>query len=227
VRQKTCTALTVALLVSLVFAAPKGTVPRSSANRYPVHAQDGAIAIGARLLSPDEARKTFVSDINHCCVVVELAIYPEKDKPIPLSLDNFTLRRTGSDTAAKPSSAKVVSASIQKSAQEQRDITVSPTMGVGYESGTAYDPVTGTQRRGGVYTSTGVGVGIGSKGSEPGASEKDRAVMETELSEKGLPEGTTATPVAGYLYFPISRTKKATYQLEYNLNGSNVKLNLQ
>ena len=223
-RRKIWTALTVGLAASLAFAAPKGTVPRSSANRYPVHAQNDGIAIGARLLSPEEARKTFVSDINHCCVVVELAIYPEKDKLIPVSLDSFTFRRMGNETATKPSSAKVVSATLQKSAQDQRDITVSPTVGVGYGSGTVYDPATGTQRRGGVYTSTGLGVGIGSKGNEPGASEKDRAVMEAELSEKGLPEGTTATPVAGYLYFPITRAKKATYQVEYILNGNKVKL---
>jgi hypothetical protein len=216
--------LTVALVVSLLFAAPKGTVPRSNAAHYPAHDQNDGIAIGARLLSTEEVRKSFVSDINHCCVVVELAIYPEKGRPIPVSLDNFTLRRIGSETAAKPSSAKVVSATLQKSAQEQRDITVSPSVGVGYGSGTVYDPATGTQRRGGVYTSTGVGVGIGSKGSDPGSSEKDRGVMETELSEKGLPEGTTATPVAGYLYFPISRTKKATYDLQYTLNENRLKL---
>jgi hypothetical protein len=227
VRQKIWTALTVALLVSHALAAPKGTVPRSSANRYPVHAQNDGTSVGARLLSAEEARKTFVSEINHCCVVVEFAIYPEKDKPIPVSLDSFTLRRVGNETATKPSSAKVVSATLQKSAREQRDISVSPTVGVSYESGNVYDPVTGAQRRGGVYTSTGVGVGIGSKGSDPGSSEKDRAVMETELSEKGLPEGATATPVAGYLYFPISRAKKSTYQLEYMLNGKNVKLNFQ
>jgi hypothetical protein len=227
VRQKIWTALTVVLLVSHALAAPKGTVPRSSANRYPVHAQNDGTSVGARLLSAEEARKTFVAEINRCCVVVELAIYPEKDKPIPVSLDSFTLRRVGNEAATKPSSAKVVSATLQKSAREQRDISVSPTVGVGYESGNVYDPVTGAQRRGGVYTSTGVGVGIGSKGSDPGSSEKDRAVMETELSEKGLPEGATATPVAGYLYFPISRAKKSTYQLECMLNGKNVKLNFQ
>jgi hypothetical protein len=227
VRQKIWTGLTVAVLVSLALAAPKGTVPRSSASRYPVHAQNDGTSVGARMLSAEEARKTFVSEINHCCAVVEFAIYPERDKPTSISLDSFSLRRMGNETATKPSSAKVVSATLQKSAREQRDISVSPTVGVGYESGNVYDPVTGAQRRGGVYTSTGVGVGIGSKGNDPGSSEKDRVVMETELSEKGLPEGATATPVAGYLYFPISGAKKGTYQLEYMLNGTNVKLNFQ
>jgi hypothetical protein len=219
--------LTVGCLASLAFAAPKGTVPRSSADRYPAHTRGDGISIGATLLTPKEARKTFVSDVNRCCVVIEFAIYPEKDKPLTVSLDSFTLRLTGSETAAKPSSAKVVSATLQKKAQDQRDVSVSPTAGVGYESGSAYDPATGTQRRGGVYTTAGVAVAIASPGGEPGSSEKDRAVMETELGEKGLPEGATTAPVAGYLYFPISRTQKATYQLEYMLNGNKVKLAFQ
>jgi hypothetical protein len=227
VSRKLWSVLTVGCLASLAFAAPKGTVPRSSASRYPAHTQGDGISIGASLLTPEEARKTFVSDVNRCCAVVEFAIYPEKDKSLTVSLDSFTLRLTGGETAAKPSSAKVVSATLQKKAQDQRDVSVSPTVGVGYGSGSVYDPATGTQRGGGIYTTAGVGVGIGSRGSEPGSSQKDRAVMETELSEKGLPEGATTAPVAGYLYFPISRTKKAIYQLEYMLNGNKVQLNFQ
>jgi hypothetical protein len=224
VSQKLWWALAVGALASLAFAAPKGTAPRSSASQYQVHTERDGIGIGARLLTREEARKTFVSDVNRCCVVVEFAVYPQKGRPMTVSLDSFTLRLTGGETAAKPSSAEVVSATLQKRAHEQRDISVSPTMGVGYESGSVYDPSAGTQRRGGVYTTAGVGVGIGSQGNEPGSSEKDRAVMETELNEKGLPEGATAAPVAGYLYFPISRSKKATFQMEYVLNGNKVTL---
>src|SRR5205807_3463977 len=109
----------------------------------------------------------------------------------------------------------------------ERYVSMARPVGVGYGAGRVYDPATGTQRGGGVYTTAGVGVGIGSRGNEPGSSEKGRAVMETELSEKGLPEGATAAPVAGFLYFPISRTKRATYQLEYMLNGNRVKLEFQ
>jgi hypothetical protein len=50
--------------------------------------------------------------------------------------------------------------------------------------------------------------------------------METELSEKGLPEGTAAAPVAGYLYFDLPRDEKAPYQLEYLLNGQKAVLDL-
>jgi hypothetical protein len=49
--------------------------------------------------------------------------------------------------------------------------------------------------------------------------------METELSDKGLPEGESARPVAGYVYFPMMQgKKKATYQVEYELSGNKILL---
>jgi hypothetical protein len=43
--------------------------------------------------------------------------------------------------------------------------------------------------------------------------------METELAEKGLPEGAASSPVAGYIYFPVSPMKKSDYQVEYVSDG--------
>jgi hypothetical protein len=207
------------------WAAPRGTVPRAVATRYPAHAEQDGVGVGAKLLSRDEARKAFVSDVNDCCLVVEIALYPRKDKALDVSLNDLTLRQIGSETAAKPSSAKLIAASLQKSSRAKRDISVYPSTEIGYGSGPAYDPNTGTQRAGGVYTRTGVGVGIGSPGA--GATDKDRSTMETEFSEKGLPEGSATAPVAGYVYFPIHSTKKkVSYELSYVLNGNKVVLAL-
>src|SRR5581483_12257589 len=103
------------------------------------------------------------------------------------------------------------------------DIAVYPTTSIGYNSGPVYDPVTGTPQGGGVYTQTGVGVAVRNPNG-PGVSDKDRSVMETELSEKGLPEGATSSPVAGYVYFPILSKKRADYQLEYVSDGKKLVL---
>lgn len=218
--------ITFGLLV-FAWAAPKGTAPRSSASDYPAHAQQDGVSIGAKLLTSAEVRKTFVSDLNHCCVVVELAVFPKMGQSLAVSLDDITLRVAGTDTAARPSSATVISAALQKNVQQQRDVTVAPIATVGYQTGTAYDPTTGTVRGGGVYTGAGVGVGVGHRGNQPGASEKDRSVMETELSERGLPEGDAGNPVAGYLYFQIPKNKNAKYELQYKLNGNTVQLNFK
>jgi hypothetical protein len=216
-------------LMLLVFAwgAPKGTAPRSSASDYPAHAQQDGVTIGAKLLTSAEVRKTFVSDLNRCCVVVEIAVFPKNGKALAVSLDGLTLGVAGTDTAARPSSATVISAALQKDVQKQRDVTVAPAVSVGYQTGTAYDPATGTVRGGGVYTGVGVGVGVGRRGNQPGASDKDRSVMETELTEKGLPEGEAANPVAGYVYFQIPRRKNAKYELQYKLNGNPVQMDLE
>lgn len=223
------TLLVLALLAEASVAAsgPRGTVPKAAATRYPSHAEQDSVSVGAALLTSDEVRKTFVSEVNRCCVVVEVALYPAKNKPQAVSLDEFFIRVVGSETAVKPSSAKVVAASIQKSAESQRDVTVSPSVGVGHESGTYVDPVTGTRTNGhGTYTEVGVAIGISEPGSHSGSSERDRDTMQTELSEKGLPEGTASAPVAGYLYFPLTKKKNTALQLECALNGSKVVLTL-
>lgn len=220
--------------VSLYADAPRGTVPRAAADRYPAHAVHDGVGLGAILLTPDQARKAFASDLDRCCRVVEVALYPQKDSPVKVSLDDFVLRISGSDVAAKPSTAEVLAAKLQKKSSpppsDGRDVAVYPTAGVGYESG-GIDPITGQRRGGGVYTTAGVGVGIGgSQPPRPGSSDRDRRTMELELGEKGLPEGTASAPVAGYLYFALpankDKDKKSTRQLEYTLNGEKVVLQL-
>jgi hypothetical protein len=232
---KTCLALALMCVVSLSAEAPKGTVPRATADRYPAHTEQSGVGVGVTLLTADQVRKAFASDVNKCCVVVEVALYPPKDSTVKVSLNDFVLRVADSDIAARPSGAKVLAAKLQKKAAspQDRDISISPNVGVGYDSGGYYDPATGQRRAGGVYTSTGVGVGIGGSRPQPGSTDVDRNTMELELNEKGLPEGEAAAPVAGYLYFALPQTKDKAkdkkapaHQLEYNLYGHKVVLTL-
>jgi len=211
--------LLLCLLCLPLFAAdgPKGTVPRTDVAAYPAHTQAAGVAIGANLLDPDQVKRTFVSDVNHCCIVVEVALYPSKDNAAGLnvSMNDFILRRGTSDVAAKPTTADVVAATLHKKSNSGRSVAVTPSLGVGYQNG-YYDPVTGPEAPGTVYRG-GVNVATPHKS---GSSDKDRRVMESELGEKGLPEGAASTPVSGYLYFPISGKKPCTdCQLEYSPAG--------
>jgi len=206
---------------------PRGSVPRSSADRYHSHAKLDGTSIGANILTPKQVQKAFVTDLNRCCIVVEFAFYPAKGKDAhDLSLDDFALYISGSDIGTKPQSATVVAASLQKKAGSGLPVSVSGGATVGYESGTYTDPNTGQPTRvHGVYTGT--GVNVSDPKPAPGSTERDRQIMETELSQKRLPEGKAATPVAGYLYFSIhNRKKDAKYQLEYNFNGEKLVLPL-
>ena len=163
--------------------------------------------------------------LNRCCVVVEVALYPSKDGKLEVSLNDLALRQNNSEVGEKPASAKVISSKLQKKAEATRDISVYPSVGVGYGNG-GYDPATGTRAPGGTYKQVGVGVGIGGSGPQAGSTDKDRAAMETELSEKGLPVGAASAPVSGYIYFPVARKKNQTLSLEYTLNGEKVQLRL-
>jgi hypothetical protein len=215
----------VIVIASLAMAGPKGTLPRSSADKYALHAVREKFSIGAVTLSPEQARKQFVSDVNRCCVVVEVALYPSKDGKVDVSLNDLVLRQNNSEVGDKPASAKVVASRLQKKAEATRDISIYPSVGVGYGNG-GYDPATGTRAPGGTYKQVGVGVGIGGSGPQPGSTDKDRAAMETELMEKGLPEGTASVPVSGYVYFQVARKKNQTFTLEYTVNGEKVQLRL-
>jgi hypothetical protein len=157
-----------------------------------------------------------------------VALYPQKDGLVEVSLNDFALRLVGQDFATRPSSAEVVAGKLQRTAEAQsgggHDVIISPTAGVGY--GTGIDPISG-QRRGGVITGGGVGVGVGSsQPKSPATADADRRTMELELNEKGLPQGSSAVPISGYIYFSVPPKKNAKYQLEYVLNGNQVVLPL-
>ena len=207
-----------------------GTEPRAAADNYPAHAVQDGIGVGATLLTTEQVRKTFVANVNHCCIVVEIAIYPQKDGTVRISLADFTLRVAGTDTTAKASSAQLVAGKLQKkdASASGHDVDVVPTSTIGYETG-GIDPVTGRRRGGGVYTGAGVGVGIGGRKPSGAAADYERHNIEVGLGGKGLPEGNASGPVAGYLYFelPSKKDKKANYQLEYQPNAEKVVLQLQ
>lgn len=220
--------LMLALLLAQGLASDvQGTEPRAEASRYPSTGQQGQVSIGAQLLTVEQIRRAFATELGHNFLVVEVALFPGTGGSVDVSRSSFAIRAAGSDSASRPMNPRNVAVTAQRRASEGRDVEIYPQVGIGYDSGRTYDPVTGQERRGGgVYTSAGVGVGVGPRGSA--STEKDREVMELELTEKGLPEGSTKKPVAGYLYFPFSEKKKSdTYQLECTLGGVKVPLVLK
>jgi hypothetical protein len=222
-------AILAALLVAAcpLVAEQRGTVPRDSARLYPARATVEGVHLGARVMTKKETQDRFASDLASRCLVVEVAVYPDPGKPLAVSPTDFILRLAGTEVAARPERPAVLAAKLQKQAKSGRDVDFYPYFGVGYESGGFYDPMTGQRHGGGVTTTAGVGVGIGGAGSHPASTDRDRQVMQMELSDKGLPEGEFSKPVSGYLYFPVTwKEKKPAYRLEYLLNGKKAVLKL-
>lgn len=208
------------------YSERRGTAPRSSADKYHSHATNDGVGIGAELLTRKEVSQEFAARLNRCCLVVQVAVYPKKDEQLDVSLDDFTLIVGDTDMPVRPQSATVISAKLEKQGSKV-GVATSESVGIGYESGTYTDPVTGQPVHvHGTTTSAGVGVGVGDV-VPPTVAERDREVIERELSEKGLPKAKVVIPVSGYLYFSIPRQKKNTkYRLEYVVKGESLKLQL-
>jgi hypothetical protein len=198
-----------------------GTAPRASAAKYRSRVEKDGFSIGAELLTKKEASDTFATDLNRCCLVVLVSVYPKKGEPVELSLADFTLEQLGSDKPIRPESPTVIAAMLEKKKNQGGGVDVATTTGVGYESGTYTDPTTGQPVHvRGVSTNAGVAVTAGGNSVPPDVADHDRDVMEWELAEKGLPLDKATIPIAGYLYFSIPKpTKGAKYQLTYSANS--------
>lgn len=206
-----------------------GTNPASSASQYSTHLERDGVSIGARLLNPDQVQHEIAADLKHCCLVIEIAIYPVATKSIFVSADDFLLHPPASPVTFKPASARLIAAILEKNSAPPRDVKASGEVGVGYETSAGRDPYGNSQRVSGVSKEAQIGVGVGGSGDAPLPPNTDRMSLELELSGKSLPEGSSAYPVAGYLYFPLSvkkQKKRSVYQLEYTLNSQKLILPL-
>jgi hypothetical protein len=203
-----------------------GAAPRASAAKYRAHLERDGFSIGAELLSKKEVSQSFAADVNHCCLVVLVAVYPKKDQPVDLSFTDFALEEVGSDIPVRPESTTIVAAKLEKQ-KSSSSAEVYPHGTVGYGSGTYTDPNTGQPVH--VHTvDAEVGIGVAADGKvPPDVADHDRDVIERELYEKALPDAKVSLPVAGYLYFPLPNpNKKAKYHLTYSGHAETVDLAL-
>jgi hypothetical protein len=218
-------------LVLLAAPPTRGIRPRPSPQDYPVHEQAVNTTYGAAALSKQEIRNSFASNVANGYIVLEVGVFPAKAQKIDLEPDNFLLRIGGTGDLIRPASGDTVASVLQRKntprPSSPSDVTVYPSVGVGYESG----PDIYGRRTSGWTTAAGVGVGVGQQGPPyagpaPGSTDRDRQVMAAELADKQLPDGTADAPVAGYLYFPVPSKKKLSgvYELDYDNGGKTVRL---
>lgn len=202
---------------------PRGLRPRPNPSDYAAQEAGTGVTIAASVLSPSQVKGAFSTDLSQY-TVVEIGVYPAPGQTIDVNGMDFALRIGAQGELVRAANPDAIAASNQRknspSPGRKSDVTLYPSATIGYESGSVYDPSTGRQRRAsGVYTETGVGVGIGDQGPQaprPGSTDRDRAVMSQELSDKALPGGAAMDPVAGYLYFRLPpKSRNAALELQY------------
>lgn len=210
------------LVAALAFAGD-GRTPRSSSSDYPVQQETATATIAAVRVPADQLNKNFPIDFAKKYVVVEVAIYPKAGAVDIVSMD-FVLRLA--DAERHPDTAEEVAGLWRPKNTAHPDMTgnrphVTAETGVILASGT--NPATGRRT-----TSTGTyeDVGVSNYPNQTpipstGPSNLDADRMEAQLTKWALPEGKTASPIAGYLYFPVPAKKaKAPLELQYSHDAS-------
>jgi hypothetical protein len=215
----------VAMLFALcpsVADSAHGLKPRAAASSYPVFQQQQALSLGAEQLSNKQVQHAFATELDKRYVVVEVGVFPAADGNVNLNASDFMLHIAGTNQVLRPASPETIAQVLYKKPATSRDVTVTPTGSIGYETGGR--DIYGNRYPGGVTASTGTMVGVGK--TKVGGTEADRKTMETELRDKSLPQGEVRHPVSGYLYFPVSTAKKVQYALEYSGNSWTIRLQL-
>ena len=216
-------------LAALVWGGD-GRTPRSSSTDYPVHQDAKTATIAAVRVAPEQLNKNFPADFSKKYVVVEVAIYPKAGAVEIVGMD-FVLRLA--DGESHPDTAEEVAGLWRPHTTAHPDVTsnthVTTETGVIMASGT--DPVTG-RRANGVGTYERVSVSGGGDPNRPvqyptGSSNGDADRMQAQLEKWALPEGKSASPIAGYLYFPVSaKRSKGALELQYTHDDSSANLKL-
>jgi hypothetical protein len=193
------------LICSAVWAQ-NPPAPRASAKDYASSVQESQYSIGARLLSKTQVQNSFATPLSGRYLVVEVGFFPADGKSIGLQSSGFSLRGVDAKSSVTPASPEEIASILQKTPKSSRDVTLYPTANVGYESWPVYTG-TGVKRVGGPVYGAGMGVGIDPKTSQA-TTDSDRKTMQTELADKSLKSGDVSSPVAGYLYFPMTGKDK-------------------
>jgi hypothetical protein len=232
-----CLAIALVCVASSIAQTGSGVAPRSAATGYSAHASQDNIQIGASLLTHKDLKHVFATDVNQCCLVVEVAFYPPKDNFVKISLDDFMLREVGMELGQRPSTAEVLAARLEirpVPPDREHQVGVNSSSEIGYERDSPINNGNNngnTQtNRGGIYQrqSVGVGIPIGGKPQTPAAAaESNRRAIEAELREKGLPEVSAWDPIAGYLYFSVPKKQKGGYELVYMAGDKKVVMPLK
>jgi hypothetical protein len=192
--------------VAAICVGGQGVHPRPRPEDYQARKNCGGFTLAASVLTPDQVKKRFATNLNHGYIAVEVAVFLDKGHDATMAAKDFMARFGTNSEIQRPASPQVIAARLGKEYKPPKTLDVPgnghvhATETVGYEHGS------GSNGRGtnGVYTATTVGVGDAPyppPSTQPTSAPMDRAAIQAEMEELSLPEGTLTEDAAGYLCF--------------------------
>jgi hypothetical protein len=202
--------------VAALCAGEHGIRPRPTPDDYAAHETAKGFTLAAAVLSPQEVKKRFATDLNRGYVVVEVAVFLGKDHDLKLAPKDFMARYGSNSEIERPVTPETIAARLGKkeASPSSPDIPskvhvyTGETVGVYSGSGNGTVGPNGRPTNNtGVYTATTTGVGIGDRPYPPPSQTQtssggmDRTSIQLELDDFSVPERTITEDTAGYLYF--------------------------
>lgn len=189
-----------ALFICLLHQSLNAGLPaRSDPSDYAGWTSGKGVIVAADVVAKDQVRNSFALDLSEYAVI-EVALYPQKLRgAVNVSTMDFALRLDGR-TIHPADPANIAELHTQKP-QSTHAVAVWPHAGV----------IVGTH---GPQPHVGVEAAPVRRRSGP-PSPRDRRAAREELRGKAITEGSTRSAVAGYLYFPVGRTKLKSAELVY------------
>ncbi|MBZ5624546.1 MAG: hypothetical protein LAQ69_38475 [Acidobacteriia bacterium] len=195
---------------SLAFAQG-GTPPKPKAEDYDMHAQAKDVAIGAEFMihSFSGQGQTYTAKDY---LVVEVALYPPKDKSVDVNEGAFALRLNGKKQALLPVAPSMVATSLQHP-EWQTGPRLEGGGGLGNTGVILGRPVP-SQVPGGQQPPQSR-IPRAPDPDNPSGIEPEKRVTAPELVvQTALPEGVHRGPVSGFLYFPYKGKTTSIKSLE-------------
>lgn len=218
-------------LAAVLWAGEHGIRPRPTPDDYPARETAKGFTLAAAVLTPQEVKKRFATDLNRAYVVVEVAVFLQPGNDVTMAAKDFMARYGSQSEIERPVSPETIAARLGKKdappPEAPSKVHVYTADTIGYEHG----PMGPNGRStGGVYTATSTGVGVGDTPYPPPAQASsgggmDRTSIQTEVDDLSLPEHNLAEDTAGYLYFP-KPTKGKSSPLHLTYYGEQGKIEL-
>src|SRR5271169_2511825 len=91
-------AISITVAISaMLWAGQNGIRPRPTPDDYPAREKATGFTLAAAVLTPEQVKKRFATDLNRGYLVVEVAVYPDPGHEVAMAARDF-LARFGSAT---------------------------------------------------------------------------------------------------------------------------------